>query len=150
MGFQINILKRDAESQVLLESNAKVLKGWVSGEIAILEKTEGEARSLAHEVARLLRREEQRLDEIVKELEAASTQRRIEALEVELRAIEVRLYEALKELHYQPTSHTPRPVTGSTVHARPTTTVPNSTVRTTSRPVTVAPTTNAPPTTKKA
>jgi len=105
---EVNILQRESETQDLLIQNAKILKEWVTEEIAILEKTEGEpARERALAAARLLRREETNLENISTRLVAAQTQREIETLEAEMRALEVRLYEALRALNFDPTGAPP-------------------------------------------
>ena len=111
--WQLNLLRREAATQELLESTAKVLKQRLAEEIKILEKTEGIKKQHAQMIARVLRREEHRLEQIAKELSEAQDERRIEYLEVEMRAIEVRIYEALRLLHFEVTSPTTRPATAS-------------------------------------
>jgi len=151
---EINILARDASTQQLLVDNAKVLKQWVEEEIKVLQNTEGPHRNQAQQVARAMRGEEQRLDQIVEALTKAQTQRQIEALEVQLRAVEVRLYEVLRALHFEPSTPTARPATGSTkphvtgTHAtdKPTTARPVTARPTTARPATVKPSTERPST----
>jgi len=153
---EINILTRESARQEILLDNAKVLKGWVAEEIKVLENTEGSQghKKQAEAAARTLQREEQKLEEIAQHLIKANTQKQIEKLEVQLRALEVRLYEALRALHFQPSTPTARPATGSTksvvtdTHAteRPTTARPVTAIPTTARPATVKPSTQRPST----
>jgi len=146
---EINILTRRSARQEILLDNAKVLKQWVAEEIKVLENTEGSHKNQAEETARTLKREEQKLEEIAQHLIKADTKKLIEKLEVQLRALEVRLYEALRALHFQPSTPTARPATGSTkphvtgTHAteRPTSARPVTARPTTARPATVRPST---------
>jgi len=149
---EINILARDASTQQLLVDNAKVLKQWVEEEIKVLQNTEGSHRAQAQQVARAMKSEEQRLDAIVEALTKAQTQRQIEALEVQLRAVEVRLYEVLRALHFEPSTASPATgstkshVTGTPATGRPTTAAPVTARPTTARPATVKPSTQRPST----
>jgi len=149
---EINILARDASTQQLLVDNAKVLKQWVEEEIKVLQNTEGAHRAQAQQVARAMKSEEQRLDAIVEALTKAQTQRQIEALEVQLRAVEVRLYEVLRALHFEPSTASPATgstkshVTGTPATGRPTTAAPVTARPTTARPATVKPSTQRPST----
>ena len=58
--------------------------------------------SRAKEAIRQLRRDEDELEQMAKRLVSAQDYRTIETIEVELRSIEVRLYEALRALHFKP------------------------------------------------
>jgi len=160
---EINILQRERATQELLLSNARILREWTTEEIKRLEADTAH-RQQAEMVARELRRAEQRLGEIAMDLVKAQDQMSIERYEVELRAIEVRLYEALRALHFNPSTGTPAPVTGSTRPgttatgssrptptgtSRPTPTGTASPAPSTARPSTARPvTTGAPATTK--
>ena len=148
---EVNILQRETASQDLLVSAAKVLKEWVAEELKTLRAESG---NRAKEAARLLEREEQQLEQIAERLNKAQDQRTIEVIEVELRAIEVRLYEALRALRFQPSTQTPPRTTrpagpttkkvGTTEPTRPTTRGPVTARPTTRGPVTVRPTTRGP------
>jgi hypothetical protein len=146
---EIVTLQREKATQELLLSNARILREWVTEEIKLLEaSTDHKEQSM--EIANELRRAENRLGEIAHELTLAQDQRQIERTEVELRVIEVRLYEALRRLHLNPATGTPPPSTtqnptGTTPSPRPTTAAPI----TTPRPTTGAPVTTPRPTTGK-
>ncbi|CAG2168992.1 unnamed protein product, partial [Oppiella nova] len=105
------LIEKETETQETLLKNAKILKEYVTEEIAILQNVTGEHRHQAEQAARALRRDELRLEQLSAELVDAQTPRRIAEYEVELRTIEVRIYEVLRQLDFHPPTPTPSPVT---------------------------------------
>ena len=90
-----------------------------------MKKLETQNNEHAHQAHQQLQRERSRLNELVRELSKAQNQYNIERIEVELRTIEIRIFETLRHLGYNPHPSTTSPHV--TTHSPTTSKKPNTT-----------------------